>query len=720
MTAVRLLILDAEARTGKELLQMAGLPSMELRTATDVSSFFDLLSAWQPDHLLIDVTLAGVDGVELLLRLADLEVDARILLMGNISQRLLEAVRLSGMAHGLQVIGVLTRPISPKSLRSLMLAEVTETHQAVGLATPSPLALPEVSVLDLQTALAQRQLSVVYQPKIECRSGALVGFEVLARWIHPQQGFIPPDLFISLAEKQGLIDELTLQVMSQALPWFHTFLSQESLSYLSLGHRAELTLSVNISAHSLPSADFFPKLMELCQSAEISPGAIIFELTETGAMEDPVASLDLLTRLRMKGFQLSIDDFGTGFSSMLQLVRMPFSEVKVDRSFVMTSADSHESRMVIKAIIELAHSLGLKVTAEGIENQEALEFLQELNCDRAQGYYIGRPMSAEQIERWMQERIQRREEQRLQTLHSLNLLDTPAEDRFDRITRLAQRLFKVTTCVISLVDAERQWFKSRVGLDVCETDRSISFCTHAIEQEEVFLVENALEDPRFAHNPLVLEAPHIRFYAGCPVRAPRGDKLGTLCLIDAEARTFSEQDKQLLSELTAMVEDEIATSQMLSEDHLTGLLNRRGFEQRAQHLLSVCQQQSLPASLLYFDLDNFKRINDEAGHQAGDQVLIRFAAILKEVFRGSDLVARLGGDEFAVLLIKVSEASLEPVLLRLSELIQDHNQASSPLQSLYYSCGIAEADIYKGYSLQKLYNLADQKMYRNKHLKKLT
>lgn len=163
-------------------------------------------------------------------------------------------------------------------------------------------------------------------------------------------------------------------------------------------------LSVNISAASLKNLDLFKQIEMLCEAHNIKPDQLILELTETAAMDDPVMSLDILTRLRLRGFRLSIDDFGTGFSSMLALVRMPFSEVKVDKTFVMTSADSRESRLVIKAIIELAHSLNMQVAAEGIEDNAALDLLRKMGCDQAQGYFIGRPMLPEAFIDWSKTR----------------------------------------------------------------------------------------------------------------------------------------------------------------------------------------------------------------------------------------------------------------------------------------------------------------------------
>jgi EAL domain-containing protein (putative c-di-GMP-specific phosphodiesterase class I) len=248
--------------------------------------------------------------------------------------------------------------------------------------------------IDLQRALDRNELVVAYQPKIECKSGAPAGFEALVRWNHPSKGIIMPGHFISVAEEAGLINALTSQVFDQSLDWF-------SKSFPESG----LKLSLNISAKSLVDFHMADSLSSLCRQYHVASERIVLELTETSAMIDPILSLDLMTRFRVKGFELSIDDFGTGYSSMVQLVRLPFSEIKVDRSFVLKAQQSQESRTIIKSIIDLGHSLGLVVTAEGVEDIDTFNYLISLGCDLAQGYFIARPMPGEAACRWAKRKI---------------------------------------------------------------------------------------------------------------------------------------------------------------------------------------------------------------------------------------------------------------------------------------------------------------------------
>jgi diguanylate cyclase (GGDEF)-like protein len=232
--------------------------------------------------------------------------------------------------------------------------------------------------------------------------------------------------------------------------------------------------------------------------------------------------------------------------------------------------------------------------------------------------------------------------------------------------------------LVSLVDADRQWFKSRQGLDATETTREISFCGHAIERPETFVVSDALLDERFHDNPLVTGNPSIRFYAGCPVAAPGGQRVGTLCLIDREPRDLDEEDLVTLGDLAAMVEREFAAVELATIDDLTGLSNRRGFEMLARLALADVRRHKRAVTLLFIDLDRFKQINDTHGHAEGDRALVEMSRCLLTSFRDSDIVARIGGDEFCVLLREAGEGELKAPLERLERTVAERNAAPGP------------------------------------------
>jgi diguanylate cyclase (GGDEF)-like protein len=307
---------------------------------------------------------------------------------------------------------------------------------------------------------------------------------------------------------------------------------------------------------------------------------------------------------------------------------------------------------------------------------------------------------------------------RLATLKSLDILDTPPEERFDRVTRMARRMFGVSTALVSIVDEDRQWFKSKQGLDACETPRNVSFCGHAILGDDIFLVQNALHDERFADNPLVVGDPNIRFYAGCPLRAADGQKLGTLCIIDSEPRQFDHDDATALRDLASMVEGELAALRTSTTDELTKISNRRGFLQLAQYGLSFCTRNKQPASLAFIDLDGFKPINDNYGHAEGDLALAAFAEVMCASFRSTDLFARLGGDEFVVLLTGAKEEVALAVLEKFGAMLDDYNDRAQRGYRLRFSCGVVEFDPAAPQSVEQLLAAGDAKMYAIKALKK--
>jgi len=303
------------------------------------------------------------------------------------------------------------------------------------------------------------------------------------------------------------------------------------------------------------------------------------------------------------------------------------------------------------------------------------------------------------------------ETQRLLSLHSLRLLDTAEEERYDRITRMAQRMFGIDICLVSLVDAHRQWFKSKTGLATCETTREISFCGHAILHDDVFVVEDASRDKRFADNPLVDGAPYVRFYAGYPIQSPEGHRIGTLCLVHSEPRRLSAAEELTLIDLGRMVEDEIRTSAEAVVDELTGVANRRGFHLFANQTLAVCRRTGTPAELAFFDLDGFKQINDTYGHAAGDELLTYFAKLLIKCFRDADAIGRLGGDEFVVLLVG-SNGESDVALNRLLVLAAD--SGCEVRQKLAWSVGVMRFDPERHMTVESLLVEADSDMYDHK------
>jgi diguanylate cyclase (GGDEF)-like protein len=302
-------------------------------------------------------------------------------------------------------------------------------------------------------------------------------------------------------------------------------------------------------------------------------------------------------------------------------------------------------------------------------------------------------------ERTMNSTIQVSEAQRLQALREYEILDSEDEVAFDELTRLAAFICGTPVTLVTLVDRNRQWFKSRVGFVTRETPRDIAFCAHAIQQDGPFIIPDATQDPRFLNNPLVTDDPHIRFYAGVPLKNPDGFNLGTLCVIDNTPRDLSNEQVEALRILSRQVmaqlelrkqirllkltiqekkevEDQLRESRaklltLSLSDELTGLHNRRAFNERLDESIRLATRYSWPLSLLLIDADHFKGFNDQFGHQAGDEVLKTLGTKARELFRTTDFPARIGGEEFAVILPNTDVKGARVIASKFCVLMQD-------------------------------------------------
>ncbi|UCE76249.1 MAG: EAL domain-containing protein [Gammaproteobacteria bacterium] len=244
---------------------------------------------------------------------------------------------------------------------------------------------------ELRSAIADRRLTVHYQPKIDLHTGLTTGVEALARWVHPELGFVPPDEFIPLAEQMGAIRDLTDCVFAQAM--------QESRQWSRRGQ--SLTVAVNLSTHCLQDSSLPERLAQLMRTVDFPASRLELEITESALMHDLDTARAILNKLNAMGLKLSIDDFGTGFSSLSYLTRLPVDALKIDKSFVIDMHNNEGNAAIVRSVIDMAHHMGLKVVAEGIETQEAVELLAGLGCDLAQGYFISRPLPGDQFETWL-------------------------------------------------------------------------------------------------------------------------------------------------------------------------------------------------------------------------------------------------------------------------------------------------------------------------------
>ncbi len=258
------------------------------------------------------------------------------------------------------------------------------------MTAPQP---PRMTLAGLQRWAATGALFLMYQPKLDLGSGAVTGVEALARLQHPQRGSIGPSAFIPATERRGLIDWLT--------EWAITTAVQQCVQWRAQG--LDLEMAVNISALNLKDVRFPDLVAAICAEQGFPPDRLTLELTE-GATQEAIRLMDTVSRFRLKGIGISLDDFGTGFGSLVQLRGLPFTELKIDRAFVSDLLVSRDSRAITRGLIAMAHEIGLTVTAEGVEDRATLETLQAFGCDKAQGFLIARPMPGDQLALWLAKR----------------------------------------------------------------------------------------------------------------------------------------------------------------------------------------------------------------------------------------------------------------------------------------------------------------------------
>ena len=329
-----------------------------------------LLDSHTPTIITLDLRIPGSDGVVVLRELAARGIQAQLIIISGMDMRTVKSTERLAISHGLRVLGSLRKPFSVAELQAMF-----ARHDGGSVFSED----------DILLGLRNNEFFLQYQPKYSLRSGKLAGAEALARWKRPNGEVVQPAHFIPQIEASLSCLDFTLQILRSA--------AQQRAAWARSGY--EVTIAVNIGAKLIRDLDLPDRFADAVQSAECSPSMLVLELTDAGVMTDAIASTEILTRLRVKGFGLAMDDFGTGYSSMLHLHRMPFNEIKIDRSFVSDLGATRDSATVIRSVINLGHNMGIQVCAEGVETRQMHDRLTGLDCDLAQGFLYGKPVSAQ-------------------------------------------------------------------------------------------------------------------------------------------------------------------------------------------------------------------------------------------------------------------------------------------------------------------------------------
>jgi EAL domain-containing protein (putative c-di-GMP-specific phosphodiesterase class I) len=384
-----LVVEDHEFQRGVVLRILADLGATKVSAAEDGHAALKIFMA--PDALvdiiISDLDMPGMDGMELMRHLGEAGAPVSIILASGTDSSLLASVETMTMAYGVTILGTIEKPVTPAKLATLI-----KLHKPVqSNLNRSGAAGPSFTLEEIVAGLKNDEFEPFFQPKVELATGRVKGAEALARWRHPHKGIIPPSAFIKLLEDNGLIDALTWVMLRKAAAFCSAWRAASGL---------EVTVSVNLSIKSLADVQLAERVTELVRGENLDPRHMVIELTESAATTDVGEALENLSRLRMKGFGLSIDDYGTGYSSMQQLTRIAFTELKIDQSFVANATRQQSARIILESSLDMVKKLNITSVAEGVETQQDWDLLRQLGCQLAQGYFIAKPMEAGTLLKW--------------------------------------------------------------------------------------------------------------------------------------------------------------------------------------------------------------------------------------------------------------------------------------------------------------------------------
>jgi len=362
----------------KELCRDLGV--QDLHDAANGVDALQVLAAHAVDVALIDLEMPIMDGVELIRSMAQKKMLSSVIILSAKDPILIASVGTMAEADGLHVLGTFQKPLLPDALECSLLRFIQDTKNKAS--EPKTAPEREVTAVELGQALATGELTLAFQPKLTVQGLLLKGVEALARWKHPQKGMISPGVFIPLAERHGMIDTLTRHLLQVAF--------EHKRNWQNYGLR--FNLAFNLSPLSLADADMVDWLSKLTEDYGIAPADVTFEITENALLGELASAIRTLARLRLKGFHIAIDDYGTGFANAQQLSRVPATELKIDRSLIHRAAARPQQRTILASTVDLAKNLNLTTVAEGVETEEDFRIIHDLGVDLVQGYYFSKPL----------------------------------------------------------------------------------------------------------------------------------------------------------------------------------------------------------------------------------------------------------------------------------------------------------------------------------------
>lgn len=592
----------------------------------------------------------------------------------------------------------------------------------------------------MEEALEQGQFVVYYQPKHDCMSRRIAGAEALVRWIHPEYGFMSPGQFIPLFERNGFITKLDTYVLERVCI---------DMKRWEKNGITPVPVSINISRRDFFENGWIEKRLEMIEKLQIDPRYLHMEVTESLCTENPEHIIECVQMVRGRGYLVEMDDFGSGYSSLGMLADFPLDVIKLDISFV-RRLDKNE--IVVETLIKLAHRMGFKVVAEGVENERQFKKLEEFGCDYIQGYYFSKPLSVTDFENYLYEDSRAKPyradgakashpqwndltnelEIKNTLLECVNTLSTNEADskKINRLLSIIARFYGGDRAYIFEFDDRHQfvsntyeWCRDGVAPEI---DNLQALDIHLVDgwinafrrKDEFFLP--SVSEIRDSKPELyaVLAPQQVESLMTAPLRA-NGEIVG---FVGVDNPTIHTDTLVLMKSVTSFIINDLERSrnvrkleEMSYKDSLTGLKNRRAYYRDIEQMEANAVSKDKPIGVVYVDINGLKLRNDQGGHIAGDKLILEIAEILKEHFGEQDIY-RIGGDEFVVLITGISEEALN--ILTDSLKAKWTEEVTASVGAIWFAdcCriekAVAQAD-KKMYEQKK--QLYSQKMYDRRH-----
>lgn len=615
---------------------------------------------------------------------------------------------------GIYCIEDITVPISVMCDRALIAASSVkgkyEVHCAYYNDSFRKQLLSEQLIIDsMKKALVEEQFEIYYQPKYDLTTEIMAGAEALVRWNHPEKGFMSPDDFIPLFEKNGFITDLDLYVWQTVC--------KQLKQWKDNGYEP-LPISVNVSRADIYNPEIADMLSNLVEKYDIDPKYLHLEITETAYTENPEQIISTVTKLRDLGFIIEMDDFGTGYSSLNMLSVLPIHVLKLDMKFIQSETAKENYKNILNFIISLAKWLNLQVVAEGVETAKQVQTLKSMDCNFAQGYYYVRPIPMADFEKLLgqQQKVvgaksNRNQKQKTQRSHADRVMIIVDDSEISRNT--LSEIFKGLYNIVEAVNGEdgyRYINEHYTAIDMILLDLEMPVM-NGFE-----MLEKLKKNPLLKNIPVIItsqigedsETKALSLGAADFISKPYSTEVAMRRVSNVMAQSklhIIEREQELAREVEEM-------RYMAEHDSLTGLQNRTALETRMNQFFASNQKSD--STFLMLDVDNFKSVNDTFGHDRGDELLVLIAEILFKSFRKQDTVARLGGDEFAVFV--EGALPLADLKKRAKNLCQKLQMDLGGVQ-ISVTIGIAHSPLY-GSDYQTLYKHADSALLAAKRLGK--